>query len=159
MSITPRVWVLTNAPSPYQVELFSSVAASQQVELDVRFLRDTSTPGPERQFPHHICRSWMTLSSGDELRVHGRAILEATFGQHDLYILSGLYTSVTFLACAWILFCRGKKWAIWWERPRPSKPEQRRFHEADRQRPDDARVRFLFRHRRPELPAVLFHRE
>lgn len=123
----PKVWVLTNAPSPYQVELFSAIAAEKDIQLHVRFLRDSRTPGPERHFPHHICRSWLTLSSGDELRVHGRAIWEATFGDYDLYILSGLYTSITFLACAWILYCRGKKWAIWWERPRPSKPEKRRF--------------------------------
>jgi glycosyltransferase involved in cell wall biosynthesis len=130
LPIPPRVWVLTNAPSPYQVELFSAIAVDQQINLDVRFLRDSSTPGPERRFSHRICRSWVTLSSGDELRIHGRAIWEATFGSYDLYILSGLYTSITFLACAWILYCRGKKWAIWWERPRPSKPETRGFVRA-----------------------------
>ncbi len=124
---TPKVWVLTNAPSPYQVELFSAINAGSRIELDVRFLRDSQSPGPERRFPHHICRSWLTLSKGDELRVHGRAILDATFGKYDLFILSGLYTSITFLVCAWILYCRGKKWAIWWERPRPTQPEKRRF--------------------------------
>ena len=123
----PRVWVLTNAPSPYQVELFSAITAGQKVQLEVRFLRDSNSPGPERRFSHRICKSWLTLSSGDELRIHGRAIWEAAFGSYDLYILSGLYTSVTFLACAWLLHCRGKKWAIWWERPRAAKPESRRF--------------------------------
>ena len=119
--------MLTNAPSPYQVELFSAIEADQNVQLEVRFLRDSNSPGPERRFSHRICKSWLTLSSGDELRIHGRAIWEATFGSYDLYVLSGLYTSITFLACAWILHCRGKTWAIWWERPRVGKPEARRF--------------------------------
>lgn len=123
----PSVWVLTNAPSPYQVELFTAIDAERRIELEVCFLRDAAVPGPERRFPHRICRSWLTLSSGDELRVHGRAILEATFGQYDLFILSGLYTSITFLTCAWILYCRGKKWAIWWERPHATKEQERRF--------------------------------
>ncbi len=112
--------MLTNAPSPYQVELFGAVAARSEIHLDVRFLRDTQYPGPQRRFPHQICRTWLALTQGDELRVHGLPIREAAFGQYDLYILSGLYTSLTFLACAAILHCRGRKWALWWERPRPS---------------------------------------
>ena len=118
--------MLTNAPSPYQVELFSAIAASESVDLSVRFLRDSQEPGPPRQFPHHICRTWLGLTSGDELRLHGGPIREAIFGQHDLFILSGLYTSVTFLCCAWFLHCRGKRWALWWERPRASDPRRNR---------------------------------
>ncbi len=116
----PLVWVLTNAPSPYQVELFGAVAARSEIHLDVRFLRDMQHPGPQRRFPHQICRTWLALTKGDELRVHGLPIREAAFGKYDLYILSGLYTSLTFLACAVLLHCRGRKWALWWERPRPS---------------------------------------
>lgn len=118
--------MLTNAPSPYQVELFSAIAASQSVDIHVRFLRDSQEPGPPRQFPHQICRTWLGLTSGDELRLHGGPIREAIFGQHDLFILSGLYTSVTFLCCAWFLHCRGKRWALWWERPRASDPRRQR---------------------------------
>lgn len=110
--------MLTNAPSPYQVELFTAIAASDQIDLTVRFLRDTPQAGPPRLFSHRICRTWIPLSRGDELRLHGGPIREALFGQHDLYILSGLYTSITFLCCAWLLYCRGKRWALWWERPR-----------------------------------------
>ena len=120
----PSVWVLTNAPSPYQVELFSAITSAGGVELNVRFLRDSKEPGPPRNFPHHLCRTWLGLSSGDELRLHGSPIREAIFGQHDLFILSGLYTSVTFLCCAWFLHCRGKRWALWWERPRASDPRR-----------------------------------
>lgn len=116
--------MLTNAPSPYQVELFSAIAASQSVDINVRFLRDSQEPGPPRSFSHHICRTWLGLTSGDELRLHGGPIREAIFGQHDLFILSGLYTSVTFLCCAWFLHCRGKRWALWWERPRASDPRR-----------------------------------
>ena len=112
------MWVLTNAPSPYQVELFSALAERSDIQLDVRFLRDIQNLGPKRHFPHRVCRTWLALTKGDELRIHGHPIREATFGNYDVYILSGLYTSVTFLMCAGILHCRGRKWAIWWERPR-----------------------------------------
>jgi len=122
----PSVWVLTNAPSPYQVELFSAIADRSDIHLEVRFLRDTLQPGPTRNFAHQVCRTWLALSSGDELRFHGGPIREAAFGTHDLYILSGLYTSMTFLACAWILNCRGKPWAVWWERPRAAAPTRKR---------------------------------
>ncbi len=117
-SPSPTAWVLTNAPSPYQVELFCAIAERPDVHVDVRFLRDSSSSGPPRRFPNRICRTWLALTSGDELRFHGGPIREAAFGQCDVYILSGLYTSVTFLACAWLLSFRGKPWAIWWERPR-----------------------------------------
>ena len=122
MKAVPTIWVLTNAPSPYQVELFSAVAERADVRLEVRFLRDTANPGPPRSFPHRVCRTWLALTKGDELRLHGHPIREAAFGQYDLYILSGLYTSVTFLMCAGILHCRGRKWAVWWERPRAPAP-------------------------------------
>ncbi len=120
------VWILTNAPSPYQVELFGAVAARSEIHLDVRFLRDTQYFGPQRRFPHQICRTWLALTKGDELRLHGHPIREAAFGRYDLYILSGIYTSLTFLACAAILHCRGRKWVLWWERPRPSHAPQQR---------------------------------
>jgi len=120
----PSVWVLTNAPSPYQVELFSAITALATVDLNVRFLRDSNDSGPPRDFPHHVCPTWLALSSGDELRLHGGPIREAIFGQHDLFVLSGLYTSMTFLCCAWFLHCRGKRWALWWERPRARDPRR-----------------------------------
>ena len=122
----PAVWVLTNAPSPYQVELFSAVAQGAGVDLDVRFLRESLSPGPPRRFPNRICRTWLALTSGDELRLHGSPIREAAWGKYDLYLLSGLYTSMTFLACAGLLYLRGKPWAIWWERPRAQVPDQQR---------------------------------
>ncbi len=111
------VWILTNAPSPYQVELFNAAADRSDLHPEVRFLRDSSSPGPVRRFAHSFHRSWLSLTRGDELRFHGRLIWQAAFGQHDVYILSGLYTSVTFLCCAGLLHCRNKPWAIWWERP------------------------------------------
>jgi glycosyltransferase involved in cell wall biosynthesis len=122
----PLVWVLTNAPSPYQVELLSAVAERSDLHLHVRFLRDIQAPGPQRRFSYQICRTWLAFTKGDELRVHGHPIQEAAFGQYDLFILSGLYTSMTFLVCATILHCRGRKWALWWERPRSSLAAQQR---------------------------------
>lgn len=144
--MTPSVWVLTNAPSPYQVELFSAVAERSELRLEVRFLRDIQSPGPQRRFAHQICRTWLALTPGDELRLHGHPIREAAFGKHDLFILSGLYTSMTFLACAAILHCRGRQWALWWERPRPSlEPQHRSWPMRSLHRIKDSIRRWLLR--------------
>ena len=103
----PRVWVLTNAPSPYQVELMAAVHASGEVEPHVRFMRV-----PDGSIPQDVAASGLSYrelrsaaprSWGDEFRLHPEALWEAAFGDYDVYILSGLYTSVTFLACAAIL--------------------------------------------------------
>lgn len=113
----PSVWVLTNAPSPYQVELFSELARRADIQLEVRFLRDADQSGPRRRFPNRIVRTWLPLSRGDELRLHLQPMCEAGFARHDLFILSGLYTSLTFLCCAVLLTLRRRRWAVWWERP------------------------------------------
>src|SRR5881409_1629658 len=55
----------------------------------------------------------------DEFRLHPRALWEAAFGHFDCYVLSGLYSSITFLTCALLLTLQGKPWLMWLERPSP----------------------------------------
>lgn len=117
MNPPPRVWLLTNLPSPYQVELFRAIAAAGEVELEVRFMRAprTSLDG----FSHQVLTSPVPAFVRDEFRLHPHAIWEAARSKHDCYVLSGLYTSVTFLLCAAVLTVRRRPWAMWLERPRP----------------------------------------
>jgi len=53
----------------------------------------------------------------DELRIHPGAILEVSRATHDVYVLSGLYTSPTFLICAFVVWLRRKPLVLWLERP------------------------------------------
>ena len=120
-----KVWLLTNTPSPYQLELFKALHQSGRVELDVRFMRlahrGEKTVAPERD-PGFPCRELPAVGPAswrDEFRFHPSAVREAFAGDHDFYVLSGHYTSLTFLLCALGLRLRRKKWAMWLERPWP----------------------------------------
>jgi glycosyltransferase involved in cell wall biosynthesis len=116
------VWLLTNAPSPYQLELLSAVGRDTSVEIDVRFMRGESAaaPGGGRPwaFRSRVMAGLAPRRLRDELRLHPRAVWEAATGSHDCHVLSGLYTSATFLLCAAVLTARGKRWILWMERPR-----------------------------------------
>jgi glycosyltransferase involved in cell wall biosynthesis len=115
--ITPiGIWLLTNAPSPYQVELLAAIAGSSEVDLAVRYMR-----GDKAQTVSNIRvmrgigpRAWR-----DEVRLHPLALWECASGRHDCYVLSGLWTSITFLTCALVLWLRSRPWVLWLERPHP----------------------------------------
>ena len=117
--LAKRVWLLTNAPSPYQAELFTAVTTRDDVDLTVRFMRSSSTSGRavESRFEAVTMAALLPERIRDEVRLHPRALWESAFGSFDAYVLSGLYTSVTFLCCAVILTFRGKPWSLWLERP------------------------------------------
>lgn len=120
-----RVWVLTNAPSPYQVELLSKIRETQPIDLAVRFMRvpEAAVSRLDALLPAAFCELWGAAPRRwrDEFRLHPRALREAAFGRYDCYVLSGLYTSITFLLCAIVLSVRRKPWAIWLERPHAEK--------------------------------------
>src|SRR5690606_33099677 len=115
----PRVLVLTNAPSPYQSELFSAIHAGSQCEIRVLFFRGLSSSGSavHAEYPHSVIRGYGPFRNRDEYRLHPRAISEALWGNHDCYVLSGLHTSLTFQICRMILILRRKPWCVWLERP------------------------------------------
>ena len=111
-----RVWLLTNAPSPYQVELFDAINANREIELSVRFLQN--------QFRGYkiesrgLTRVFKGLGAHrDELRFHPGALLEIMSGKQDVYVLSGLYTSPTVILSAVLVFLIGGRYLLWLERP------------------------------------------
>lgn len=120
-----RVWLLTNGPSPYQVELLSAVSALGESELQVRFMRVPENSAveslPEGALQYSELRGLAPRWWRDEFRMHPGALRETAWGDYDAYILSGLSTSVTFMLCAAVLWLRGKPWAVWLERPRAAK--------------------------------------
>lgn len=117
-----RVWLLTNAPSPYQEELFAEVRRQGQIDLTVAYLRDDSPAAPGAGAKQGTVLGGFGLGR-DELRVHPAALRAVRSGEFDVCILSGLYTSPTFLACAASLHRRGRPWAVWLEQPRRGKAE------------------------------------
>ena len=115
-----RVWLLTNVPSPYQVELFTAIAAVREMNLTIRYMRQASeTSAGVKETPRTILRGIGPGSWRDEIRLHPGAVRECLFGRYDCYVLSGLMNSVTFLACTLALRLRGARWGVWLERPRP----------------------------------------
>ena len=156
---SPRLWLLTNTPSPYQVEFFSAVHRSGEIDLDVRFMGSNHRgrdwlPGEEGQFKYAvlggrakseeqraksgeqgagkgtvpICRNGPkgAATNGDcplfplgEYGLHPAAVREVLSSRHDFYLLSGHYTSPTFLLCALALTAARKRWGVWLERPWP----------------------------------------
>ncbi len=81
---------------------FRGTEQSQQVtSIGGRVLKSLGLPGLNR----------------DEFRVHPEGLCEVWRSQHDIYVLSGLYTSPTFQLCALILALRRKPIVFWLERP------------------------------------------
>jgi glycosyltransferase involved in cell wall biosynthesis len=113
-----KVWVLTNAPSPYQVELFAAINRLPDTCLSVRYMSGVSPSGKSES-----CSGNLDVMAGfglnkDEYKLHPRALWEALWGKYDCYVLSGFYTSLTFQLCALILRFRRAAVAVWLERPR-----------------------------------------
>lgn len=120
-----KIWLLTNTPSPYQIEFFRELHRSGLFELDVRFMsaahRGVKTlQEAEASFFHHVLEPIGPRKLAQEYHYHPRAIREVWGGEYDLYILSGHYTSPTFLACAFAAVLRRKPWVMWLERPWPA---------------------------------------
>ena len=111
----PSVWLLTNAPSPYQVELFQQIQTRAEVDLQVQFMRsDTNRFDASEDSAASSSRNGgvlKTVLQRDELRLPPKVIHQVMWSEHDCYVLSGMYTSVAFLICAAILSARGKPWA------------------------------------------------
>lgn len=116
-----RIWLLTNIPSPYQVELLSVVASLTEAQLDVRFMSGELPQIAENVRTVFVRMRGLGVSrTRDELRIHPQAIRECRTGDWDVYILSGTWASPTLLACAKVLAARGKPWLLWCERPHPT---------------------------------------
>jgi glycosyltransferase involved in cell wall biosynthesis len=119
-----KVWLLTNTPSPYQLEYFRALQASGRVALDVRFMARRHRGGDplargDPGFPYRVLAGWPAEGGREELRFHPAVLREVREGAHDRFVLSGLYTCPTFLAAAACAHARRLPWAVWLERPRP----------------------------------------
>jgi glycosyltransferase involved in cell wall biosynthesis len=117
-----KIWILTNMPAPYQVEFFNALGRSGCAEVSVRHLcadRPIGSWWPPREpaFAHRSFRSLTPRGWRLELQFHPGIVWECLRGRYDFYILSGQYTSPTFLACAVVLWLLRRRWAIWAERP------------------------------------------
>ncbi|MGE4003830.1 MAG: glycosyltransferase family 4 protein [Planctomycetaceae bacterium] len=116
-----RVWLLTNAPSPYQSELFSAIADRSDIDLEVRFQQPGSPAGQAatRRYASRVMCSISPSFFPEEFQLHPRAVWECAGGRSDCYVLSGIYTNITFLLCATVLTLRRIPWVVWFERPHP----------------------------------------
>lgn len=111
-----KIWLLTNAPSPYQAELLAAVADRQEINLSTRYMHE----GRGQMIGEsngRVMRGFGLSATRDELRVHPLAVWECLLRPRDCYVLSGLWTSPTFLLCAFVLWCRRQPWVLWLERP------------------------------------------
>jgi phosphatidylinositol alpha-1,6-mannosyltransferase len=114
-----KAWLLTNAPSPYQIEFLEALNARAEIELIVRFMQSSfRNEVPQNlRFASKVLEGYGLSKRRDELRVHPDALREVWVGDFDAYILSGLYTSPTFLLSVMLLWLRGKPFCLWLERP------------------------------------------
>ena len=99
------------------MELLAACGGLSEVELQVRYMR-----GDQSEIMAQASNVRVMFGIGprgwrDEVRLHPAAIWECIFGSFDCYVLSGLWTSVTFLACALVLALRRRSWVLWLERP------------------------------------------
>lgn len=118
-----HAWLLTNTPSPYQSELFRAIHNDGRCRLDVRMLRaahrgkvcELNNAG----FPCKVLNGFGPSLWSDAFRYHPEAVREIKAGQHDLYVFSGQYTSLTFMAGARTASRLKRRWTVWLEQPWP----------------------------------------
>lgn len=103
-----RILVLTDCPSPYQVELFNEIAASGGCELEVAYLRDRD-PG-RRWRASEIRHSSLHLRNGEMSRACESA------RQADLVVFN-YYLHVNAERLIAERTVRGGPWCFWGERP------------------------------------------
>jgi len=112
-----RVIFVTVVPSPYQRDLFASLAERGDLELAVYYLEAASpdSPWPEaplRAFEHILPGFWLPLGPA---RLHFNHRLP-DLSQADFIVLSSYMSMTGQLLMRWGM--RGKKWLFWGERLR-----------------------------------------
>jgi len=107
-----KVFVLTDCPSPYQVELFNEIEAQGECSLEVGYLRSHD---PDRQWKSsEIRHAWVKLNGSGERITHARAADLVVF---NYYRHANAERLIDERAAA------GGPWCFWGERPGIRQPE------------------------------------
>jgi len=109
-----RVFVLTDSPSPYQVELFNEIEAQGNCELEVAYLRGHD---PARQWKSsEIRHASMELSNGGMLRAR-ESVQRADLVVFNYYLHANAERLIDERAR------QGGPWCFWGERPGFHQPQ------------------------------------
>jgi glycosyltransferase involved in cell wall biosynthesis len=104
-----KVFVLTDSPSPYQVELFNEIVTQQNCELTVGYLRSRD---PLRQWtPPRLLHEAINLDCGGGMRQARQAVRESDLVVFNYYFHSQATELIGERAA------RGGPWCFWGERP------------------------------------------
>lgn len=103
-----RVFVLTDCPSPYQVELFNEIEASGECALEVGYLRSRD---PQRQWKATPVRHRSIELDGDGLPRAREAMRDADLVVFNYYMNSHAERLIDDRAAS------GGPWCFWGERP------------------------------------------
>ena len=105
-----KIFVLTDSPSPYQVELFNEIATQANCELSVGYLRSRD---PLRQWaPPERRHKWIDLDrNGDSRRQAQEAVRQSDLVVFNYYFHSQAAELIGVRAS------RGGPWCFWGERP------------------------------------------
>ena len=109
-----KVHVLTDIPSPYQVELFNEIASRREVDLSVSYLRDAD-PNRLWQPAKAEYQAWTMSESSSRLAAESAAC-EADFAVFNYYNHPFAERLIVRRAET------GKPWSFWGERPGLRKP-------------------------------------
>lgn len=105
-----KTFVLTDIPSPYQVEFFNEIATRERVDLSVAFLRD-SDPARRWQPAKAQYECWTMSESAAAVSEAERAVRAADFAVFNYYNHPFAETLIARRAET------GKPWCFWGERP------------------------------------------
>lgn len=105
--------MLTDCPSPYQVELFNEIEAHGECELEVAYLRDRD---PDRQWKSSVVRHESMVLEGNGMRRACEATRHADVVVFNYYRHARAEQLIAERATA------GSPWCFWGERPGVRQP-------------------------------------
>jgi len=103
-----KVFVLTDCPSPYQVELFNEIEAHGECGLEVAYLRDCD---PDRQWKSSVVRHEAVIVEGDGMSRAREAARRADLVVFNYYRHAHAEQLIADRATL------GNPWCFWGERP------------------------------------------
>jgi glycosyltransferase involved in cell wall biosynthesis len=110
--------VLTNIPSPYQVELFNAITRRGQIDLTVWYCAERDTrrlwESPQLEHRHRIGAGWRIATSRNHWYVDPRPALEVVRWKPDLAVFSVYPIPVVQLAM-WYASLARLPWVYWGE--------------------------------------------